>query len=183
LKYQDNYYCDGFSIRNEAGYYGDISAEYQPAFNDWFRDSILRPTVPSYSIGDPGNTYPTDAFQSDASGRAVFIPMRNPRPVFNPHLHNLDSRDYMKYGVILINCAVMNLQISGSISFEGVFNGDDTSTAYFTFGSCQNGVISAPYTNLGYVEVTHPLIGWTGRGLNAGGTGYSEKLDWLGKPL
>jgi hypothetical protein len=93
LRGRDNFYCDGLTVVNSS----KNRRHYVPvneAFDGWFRESILRPDVPSFSIHDiPGGyLYPFDANSTVclATGRLIYLPFRNPRLCFNLALKDLD---------------------------------------------------------------------------------------------
>lgn len=183
---QDNYYTDGLTIKNEGGY-GSFGCSINADFDNWFVASFLRPDVVSVSAGGSttyqdrnGNTYAANSTYCTPSGRVVFVPMRNPRYIFGTQFRDIDVRGATPRGFCLLNYAVTGMIISGQLAFEGMFDNNTDSTGYFTIGAAHNGLVNAPYSNLGYIEVTHPLLRFSGRGFSSGYAEAENRLTILG---
>lgn len=177
----DNYYTDGLTVKNEGGY-GSFNCDQNDAFDTWFVASILRPATGSATVTNADERYPfaDTTVYARPSGRVLFVPMRNARPIFGTQFRDIDVRGLMPRGFCLLNHTVVGLIITGQLAFEGMFKNITDSTAYFTMGSAHNGLVDAPFSNLGYIEPTHPLLGFSGRGYSEGFAEYGNRLVIVG---
>lgn len=113
----DNYYSDNLLLVNETAALGASGTRPNDAFDEWFIDSILKPTIPSYTIGNlKGCIYLFDrtAPECRPSGwSGAFIPMRNQRTIYSPRIRNHDSRSGGIYGGYLLNGNINSGVIDG----------------------------------------------------------------------
>lgn len=180
-KNQDNYMTDGFYISNTDGY-GSFSNIINNFFDDWFIDSILKPTVPSYVTGWQNFLYGFDATSeySRASGRSVFVPFRaGNRDCFDPTFVNLDYRGPSYRGIALINTAVSNLTIDGGAT-EGIFTNAPVAQAnstLYVLGAAKSGTFKSA-TSEG-TTTNRALISFTGKGFLQGDSGYEDRITFL----
>lgn len=172
----DNYYSDNCTFTNEWGF-NSFGMRIHAAFDDWFRDSIFRPTVVSITQGGSstyndaaGKPYPIDSPHCLASGRVIYMPYRNLRICFSLVMKGQDSRGPgMKRGYAYVGTEIKVLTLEGN-QYEQLFEGlpaDDTSPALMTVGTITSGTISEQ-AQITYIDRQHPFIAYTGRGQTEG---------------
>jgi len=174
LANQDNYYMDGMTIRNGSGR-DTPSTTVNDYFDDWFIDSILRPTISSVSAATPGGyVYPYDRSTTwcRPSGRVLFAAFRNPRTCYGAHIGPLLTNSNWR------GIAMINAEISGgkfhSIDYEGMFGPSPTWDAecVFSLGMTSNLGFDIMFANNKLSDGTHKLYQFSG---NSPG-GYSITL-------
>jgi hypothetical protein len=175
----DNYFTDGFHASNTDGY-GSFSLVSNDNFDTWFRDSILRPSVGSYSVGASNYVYPyadTSPYCLP-SGWCFFMPMRNSRSFFGVTLNNLDVRFGAPRGLALINDSIFGLEVS-NFAMEGMFNGvADTTIPIITVGSVRTGTINNVISNIpGSIDLGHDVLGYTGKGQGGQHAVFLNQID------
>lgn len=171
----DNYYSDNVTIRMEGGY-TSMGGAYSAGFNNFIRDSILRPSVDSIvtagtqKYADRNGTVYTDPFFTDATGRMVFMPFRNGRDCFSFTME-ADSRGGLRYGYALVNTEIAALELYAN-NYEQLFEGlgdADTTAALLTCGSVYSGTLQMA-SQIDYIDKAHPMVKYTGRGQSRGTT-------------
>lgn len=171
----DNYYTDSLFIKNEGGYGSYGGCEINAFFDTWFVASILRPNVNSVTVSGSlkytdgsGATYADNSIYCTPSGRNVFAAMRNGRIAFGWHLKDVDVRGKMPRGFLLVNNAVGGMVISGSATYEAMFESGDQSTAFFTVGAIQSAVSTVPNRPHEAFGNKNPMFAYTGKGASSG---------------
>ncbi|PPD36752.1 MAG: hypothetical protein CTY18_02920 [Methylomonas sp.] len=133
-------------------------------FDNWFIDSILRPTVPSSNAGFSNYVYPHVATDRECrpSGWGLhFLPMRTPRTVFGYYAQNMDYRTRCQRGIALINSDIRQLVIDTMWGEEILASASE----YFRIGRTHDGVVSGYQVQNGALD--KPFFTLTGKG-NAG---------------
>lgn len=171
----DNYYSDNVNIRMQVGY-ASMGGAFSQGFNDFLRESILRPTVDSIVTAGTqkyadrnGVTY-TDPFFLNATGRMVYMPFRNGRDCFSFTME-ADSRGGLRYGYALINTEIAALELYAN-NYEQLFEAlpsDDATAALLTCGSVFSGTMQMA-SQIDYIDKNHPMVAYTGRGQSRGTT-------------
>jgi len=165
---EDNAMTDGFKFINSQGSLN--TGEANTYFDNWFRDSILRPTVGSTVVDATDYIYPFSASDvvSKASGWALaYVPFRNQKTMFNPTIRDIDIRYGQSYGTACFNGRIIGGEITG-YTYE-----DQTGTPSYQFaiGSVVSLTVNhVSATVSGQPQV--PFIRFTGKGYSPG---YSEQ--------
>ncbi len=171
----DNYYSDNVTITNEVGY-ASIGSQPSAGFDNFLRDSILRPTVDSTTAAgtrkysDRNNVTYTDPFFLNATGRICYMPFRNLRDCFSFTMH-ADSRGGLRYGYALVNTEIAALELYAN-NYEQLFQAlpdSDTTASLLTCGSVFSGTMQMA-SQIDYIEKAHPMVKYTGRGQSRGFT-------------
>lgn len=171
----DNYYSDNVTITNEVGY-ASIGSQPSAGFDNFLRDSILRPTVDSTTAAgtrkysDKNNVTYTDPFFLNATGRICYMPFRNLRDCFSFTMH-ADSRGGLRYGYALVNTEIAALELYAN-NYEQLFQAlpdSDTTASLLTCGSVFSGTMRMA-SQIDYIEKAHPMVAYTGRGQSRGFT-------------
>jgi hypothetical protein len=174
---------DAFFLVNDLGY-GVYSCTANRAWDTWFQNSILQPTVLSYAAGNAsGALWPystTNDALSFPSGRAIYMPFRNARMCFQVTIRNMDNGGAPSFGGWgIINSNISQCFISGAVQ-EDMFNGygsglpnglTNAQTPWWVFGSFQDGGV---FENMNTEWDTapdngHPFARMTGAGGGYGG--------------
>lgn len=160
----DNYYTDSFRWQNVGGY-GSFTTQVQPAFDQFFVASILRPGVGScpggrknvlYADGS-GRPYGDRSFYAQPTGRVVFLPFRNGRGCNTLTFDNIDVRGPSPRGLALINTEVTQLYLGG-VAWERVDDRQPAGVAVFQFGSIKAGQYNPALVNDNATSPGHPLL-------------------------
>jgi hypothetical protein len=171
----EEHFCDGFRMENGNGRYSQVCAVVQPEFDAWFRLSILRPDIVSYSLNEPnGYIYPfgVNDMMCQVTGSVIYIGMRDLRDIFGINIWDMDCRGAMPRGFARINGPIQNLIIGGSFNSEGWFEADPSghqaapNQAMFVLGSLRT-LANINYAGFNVALNGHPITSYTGHG---GGT-------------
>lgn len=175
-----NYYTDGLRfLGHSMSVQGGIE---NVNFDNWFRDSILRPTTQSWTTGanalNQGYVYPfadTDICCKPSVWTQAYIPFRNPRVCFGFYTENMDYRMAANNkGIALINTAVNEFHCN-KFWCEGTL---DVAASYYTVGSLISGTVSGYNTNIsGQPQL--PFFSFTGQGVSAGGLADTSNCVFL----
>jgi hypothetical protein len=174
---EDNYYTDGFTFANLNGSLSTTGI-VNTYFDAWFQNSILRPTVGSYSIATSNYIYPfaTTLVETKPSGWSLaFVPMRNPRGMFGIEISDIDIRVNYGYGTALFNTVVFSAYINNYV-WE-VYN--STAAQHFIIGAVSRLNVSNITTNVsGTPQI--PFIKYTNNNGDAvGGTPYNTSTTFI----
>jgi len=177
---EDGYYCDSLIIKNEDGYGSFSQIDINSKFDDFFRQSILRPSTDSVTIAntikylDANNqVYADDSIYANPTGWGVFVPMRNPRSIFGHQYRNIDIRGRVQRGIALLNESVIDLLLEGHFSLELEEYVRETVTVGSVF-SATNLLRKRLHSALNFNNAKD-IIGFTNRGRSDGFTESSKK--------
>jgi len=146
------------------------------AFDTWFQNSILRPTV-SNAPGNPGTgttiidyTYPSSSLECRPSGFMFFVAGRT-----TPGVDLMAKNLYLSYGGDT-GCGMFNTNVNIVIDYYGIENEPVKSTlvSHFIIGSV-NG-LSVNYTTTEGFPYT-PLINYTGKDSGSRSNGTTSVAD------
>ncbi len=188
----DNYYTDSLFIKNgETAYGSNGGCEINEFFDTWFVSSILRPNVESVRgngsmkyLDKDGVVYADTSVYCRPSGRNVFAAFRNGRIAFGWHLKDVDVRGKMPRGFLLCNTAIGGMVISGSATYEAMFEEGDQATAFFTIGAIQSAVSTVPNRPHQAFSNKNPMFAYSGRGQSSGlAEANSKYLDSIERKL
>jgi hypothetical protein len=163
----DNYYTDGLYFENTNS--KNAAGTANPTFDAWFQDSILRPTVASYSATFPsGYVYPfatTDINTKPSGWGYVYAPFRNGRECYGPTFINASPENGGDYGTACVNSTVF-AQIIG-YSWEAISS--ISRTVHFSFGAIGSLSIEDVITTVNPgLQPQVPFYNITGQGYSAG---------------
>lgn len=171
----DNYYFDGMRAMGGGGSIegGIINAH----FDNWFRDSVLRPSIGSYTVANSNYVFPfaDGAPECSPSGWALaYAPFRNPRTMYSFYAENMDYRTGVQRGIALLNTDVSELHIDK-------FWGEQfltSATEYFRVGSLRSGSVCGYNTKIsGQPQL--PFFGFTGQGVSNGGIASPINITFI----
>lgn len=182
-KNDDNYYTDSLSIKNESGYGALGGTVINEFFDNWFVASILRPSVDSIGVNNntskytnnQGVVYADSDILCRPSGRQIYAAFRNGRIAFSWHLHSPDVRGIVPRGILLCNTSIAGWNYTGAPTYEGVFAGGDTISAYFTVGAIIDFSTTIPYRPVQAIGNLNPIFAFTKRGESEGTAEASNK--------
>lgn len=167
----DNFYTDGLTLANEAGY-GSLQCDVNASFDTWFQASILRPATGTYTATVSNYVYPFAGADPccNPSGRAIYAPFRAVRTCFFPIFRNVDLRGHSYGGIALINTSIYGLRIDG-LQHELVFSGYaglPADAPWMTLGCTVNTVggivVNVSTETQGGSDAGHPFYRFTGSG-------------------
>lgn len=177
----DFYFSDNLKFSNVETFNSFGAAAY-PAFDTWFINSILRPTVPSSALQQPTQTYNdkngniiTDPFWLNPTGSLIFCPFRNGRDCFGLYMTGLDIRGSFKYGYARVNTQIRDVHIQ-ECQYEQLIEALATPTTpiYLSAGAVVAGQVGH-VNQLDYIDQQHPLFGYSGRGKS---DGFDDDRAW-----
>lgn len=114
----DTHYIDAFKIINTRVV--DISTQYQPHFDNWYRQAIFKPDVVSYGAGNTPWVwqYPNNHRYSNPTGWVFWMPAPIKRPSNSMEFTEMYCLNGCQRGFALLGQSLNGFRIGGNFSSE-----------------------------------------------------------------